>query len=148
MKRYHHSKHSSKRKHHEMHHGHEHHPMGHHHPMHHEHHSHSMHGEHMKKYGPHHSPEREPMPHYSRTPYSGGYYEGPEMRLRMEHLDGEMIHEDHNAVANLPQQPIMKYYPVSSKYMPEGIDDSIRGIDFQIDLDDSRRDKTMVPKKV
>lgn len=79
----------------------------------------------------------------------GGYYEGPEERRRQEMQDGGMIREDHSAIANLPQNVMMKPYPMTGPYMPEGLDDTIRGVDHQMDvLDDRQRAKNNVPKKV
>lgn len=49
--------------------------------------------------------------------------------------DGDMIHEDHSAFANLPQQVIMKEYKKPDYTDFDQIDDTIRGIDRQIDAD-------------
>lgn len=76
-----------------------------------------------------------------------GYYEGPESRQRLETQDGGMIREDHSAVANLPQTPMMKAYPMNRGYIPEVIDDTIRGIDSQIDTDNRQREKYFGPHK-
>ena len=80
--------------------------------------------------------------------YNEGYYEGEEGRRTQEMQDGGMIREDRSAVANLPQNVMYKAYPKDRDYMPEDLDDTIRGIDKQINLDDSKRDKRMMPKKV
>lgn len=40
-----------------------------------------------------------------------------------------MIHEDHNAVANLPQHPVMKEYPKGAYGNRYYLDDTIEGID-------------------
>src|SRR6266404_4800911 len=55
------------------------------------------------------------------------YYAGEESRRKQEHEDGGMISEDHSAIANLPQSVMMKPYPKPDGYMPEDLDDTIRG---------------------
>ena len=76
------------------------------------------------------------------------FYAGMDGRRRQEMQDAEMIYEDHNAIANLPQQVMMKPYPMTGPYMPEELDDNISGIDRQIDHDDSQRRRGFMPKKV
>jgi hypothetical protein len=83
---------------------------------------------------------------YHAKHHSG--YEGMESRRHQEMRDSGMIHEDHSAIANLPQHVMMKPYPKTGPYMPEGIDDTIRGIDHQMDYDDSQRKRHYAPKKV
>jgi hypothetical protein len=60
----------------------------------------------------------------------------------------EMIYEDHRAIANLPQEVMMKPYPRTGPYLPEGLDDSRVGVDRQMDYDDSQRRGHFFPKKV
>lgn len=79
--------------------------------------------------------------------YSDGMYEGMEGRRTQEMQDGGMIREDRSAIANLPQEVMIKAYPKTGPYMPEDIDDTIRGIDSQIDRDDKGRKRTMSPHK-
>lgn len=62
--------------------------------------------------------------------------------------DGGMIESDFSAVANLPQNVMMKSYEKTGPYMPEELDDTIVGVDKQMDYDDSQRRKTFNPKKV
>lgn len=76
------------------------------------------------------------------------YYAGMDSRRRMEMEDAGMIHEDQRAIANLPQEVMIKPYPHTGPYMPEGIDDTIRGVDKQMDHDDSQRARGFLPKKV
>ncbi len=76
------------------------------------------------------------------------HYAGMEPRRRQEMEDAGMISEDHNAIANLPQNVVYRAYPVSGQSLPEGLDDTMRGIDRQIDADDSQRARYNVPKKV
>lgn len=79
--------------------------------------------------------------------YGEGYYEGHHERRRQEMEDGGMIREDRSAIANLPQEVMMKAYPKTGPYMPEDLDDTIRGVDKQIDGDDSQRRRTFNPHK-
>lgn len=79
---------------------------------------------------------------------SNGYYSGEKDRRRMEMHDAGMISEDHSAIANLPQGVVMKPYPKNGNYLPEDLDDTLRGVDAQIKLDDSQRSRNFMPKKV
>lgn len=79
---------------------------------------------------------------------SNGYYSGEKNRRSMEMHDAGMIHEDHSAVANLPQNVMMKSYPKGDNYLPEDLDDTIRGVDGQMSLDNSQRRRNFLPKKV
>lgn len=75
------------------------------------------------------------------------FYAGAADRDRLERGDGEMIHEDRGAIANLPQNVMMKPYPKLNDYMPGDIDDGIRGIDMQM-MDDNRHAKMQLrPRK-
>jgi len=85
---------------------------------------------------------------YRSSAVGDGMYAGAEPRRRQEMYDAGMIHEDHRAIANLPQQVMIKPYPMTGPYLPEGLDDTIRGIDHQMDYDDSQRAKHFFPKKV
>lgn len=80
--------------------------------------------------------------------YSSGHYEGMNGRRRQEMEDAGMIHEDHRAIANLPQDVMIKPYPMTGPYLPEVLDDTIRGVDKQMDKDDNKRREHFVPKKV
>ncbi len=75
-------------------------------------------------------------------------YAGMEPRRRQELEDAGMIHEDHSAIANMPQNVMIKPYPKTGPYMPEGLDDTIRGVDDQMDYDDKKRAAHFYPKKV
>ena len=76
------------------------------------------------------------------------FYAGMDGRRRLEGHDYGMIDEDHSAQANLPQNVIMSKYEEGYSYMPEGLDDTIRGVDRQIGMDDGKRRSGMRPRKV
>jgi len=76
------------------------------------------------------------------------HYAGMEPRRRQEMEDAGMIREDHSAIANMPQEVMIKAYPVEKNYMPEMLDDTIRGVDKQMDYDDNKRREHFMPKKV
>jgi hypothetical protein len=78
----------------------------------------------------------------------GGYYEGAEPRRRQEMEDAGMIREDHSAIANLPQNVSMKPYPKEGGYLPEDLDDTLRGIDRQMGFDNRKKMEHFYPKKV
>lgn len=85
--------------------------------------------------------------HYSSE--MNGYYEGNEGRRRQEMMDAGMIHEDRSAIANLPQEVMIKSYPKAGYSLDGDLNDSISGVDKQIDiLDGKKRDAHKVPKKV
>ncbi len=66
-----------------------------------------------------------------------GDYSGLESSRREEKRDSEMIHEDHNAFANLPQQVMIKAWPKAGHYADYNLDDEISGINKQMDEDGS-----------
>jgi hypothetical protein len=75
------------------------------------------------------------------------YSSGLSARDRMESEQGGMIRENHKAIANLPQEVMIKPYEKVGPYMPEGINDSIRGADIQMDDNDMQRKRHFSPKK-
>ena len=77
-----------------------------------------------------------------------GFYAGSEPRRRQEMQDAGMIYEDPRAIANLPQEVMIKGYPKTGPYLPEGLEDSIAGVDHQMDYDDKKRKEHFYPKKV
>ncbi len=85
---------------------------------------------------------------YRRAKVNDGFYEGPEPRRMLEMKDAGMLYEDHNAIANLPQDVKIKPYPKTGPYMPEMLNDDLSGVDAQMDYDDSQRRAHMYPKKV
>jgi hypothetical protein len=78
----------------------------------------------------------------------GEYYAGAEPRRRQEMADAGMIHEDPRAVANLPQNVMMNYYPKDTGYTPENLDDTLMGIERQMNYDNGKKLSHFYPKKV
>lgn len=76
------------------------------------------------------------------------YYAGLDERRAQERADSGMLHEDRSSLANMPQGVIMREYPRVDGYLPEGLDDTIRGVDGQMSADNSKRRAHNVPKKV
>ena len=68
-------------------------------------------------------------------------------RRVQEMRDAGMISEDHSAVANLPQHVIQREWPEARSYHDYGLDDSIRGINRQEDMDNSKMERHMQPEK-
>lgn len=79
---------------------------------------------------------------------ASGFYAGMEPRRRQEMEDAGMIHEDQSKIANLPQYVMIKEYPKVGPYLSEGLEDSIAGVDHQMDYDDGKRREHFYPKKV
>jgi len=75
------------------------------------------------------------------------YVSGLRARDRMEAQKDGMIREDHRAIANLPQEVMIKPYEQVGPYLPEGIDDTIKGADRQMDDNDEQRSRYFSPKK-
>jgi hypothetical protein len=70
-----------------------------------------------------------------------------DLRRKHEHDDGRMISEDHSAIANLPQDVKYHEWPKAGGYTPEGIDDTIKGINRQLDSDSDRMHVGLKPRK-
>ena len=78
-----------------------------------------------------------------------GSYSGEYARRTQEMEDAGMIGNDRSAIANMPQEVMMKPWVNSSEtYMPENLDDTARGIDMQMNKDNSQRKKHFRPEKV
>lgn len=85
--------------------------------------------------------------HHSRSETSMGNAD-KNATERMQKHDSSMISEDRNAIANLPQQVIMKDWADHEAYLPDILDDTIVGINKQINYDDKKRSEHFAPKKV
>lgn len=115
---------------------------------------HSKHGHHLSHKEAEHMEHEKEMKH--RGHHSGGmkmhspheaHAEGYGEMKRQERMFGSMIAEDHGAIANLPQMVMMKPYARPQTYLPEDIDDSIRGIDMQLEDDNAHKPGRFNPKK-
>lgn len=102
----------------------------------------------MEHHSKHHDPKHGSLYEAHHSRYSEGHYEGPASRRDQEMNDAGMIRENHAAIANLPQEVMIKPWPSAGSYLPEGLDDTIRGVNYQEALDDGLRSKHNVPKKV
>lgn len=71
------------------------------------------------------------MAKHKKRFYDGDYSGHLNNARRQEHRDFEMISEDHNAVANLPQEVKYHAWPKAAHYADFDLDDTIRGIDKQ-----------------
>src|SRR3990172_206293 len=94
--------------------------------------------------------EHSGMERYERGPVRHelqGHYEGYKGRRHEEMRDAGMISEDHNAIANMPQQVMMKPWPKGGYYEPSVLDDTIRGVNEQMDADGVQMKKGFNPHK-
>lgn len=84
-----------------------------------------------------------------RHHHAHGHHAGMEGGRRHEEMrEAGMISEDHSAIANMPQHVVMKPYPKAGPYMMDGqLNDTITGVDRQMDHDDSKRKGGMKPHK-
>lgn len=86
-----------------------------------------------------HRYEHEEMMHHHSMRHHDGIEDGrrggramyePSER-RMERRDGEMISEDHRAIANMPQHVVYREYSDRRPYLNMNLDDTMAGIDMQ-----------------
>lgn len=73
--------------------------------------------------------------HMARKKMSEGDYAGAEPRRRQEMEDAGMIRESHHEVANMPQEVMYKPWPKAGHYLDGELNDTISGIDRQMDED-------------
>lgn len=96
-------------------------------------------GEEMYLRGARRHEDSDGMARYPKRGNLGGlgeeYYAGYDPRRTLEKRDGDMIHEDHNAVANLPQAAFQKEWPKAFYERGSIRPDNIDGIDMQMDND-------------
>ena len=87
--------------------------------------------------------------HHGKMKHHGmhGHYEGHAGRRHQEMQDAGMIREDHSAIANLPQGVMIKDWPKGGSFMPENINDTISGVDRQMDTDGNKRKSHERPHK-
>lgn len=74
-------------------------------------------------------------------------YSGYDDRRAIEAKDFTMIHEDRHAMANLPQEVMIKEYPRSRYSLDPFLDDTINGVDNQMYADDSKMKKHISKSK-
>ena len=70
-----------------------------------------------------------------RKRFYDGDYAGSKERKSEERRDSMMLSEDHSALANLPQDVKYHPWPKAGHYVDYELDDTIRGIDKQLDED-------------
>lgn len=70
-----------------------------------------------------------------------------ESRRHEEMKEAGMISENHSEVANMPQEVKYKPWPKHSYGLDSNLDDTIAGVDRQINKDDSQGRKGMNPHK-
>jgi len=78
--------------------------------------------------------------------YSQGNYSGREARDAQERADSGMISEDKSAMANLPQNVVMKYY-AAEPYASYDLNDTIKVVDNQMRDDMKEKKKGPMPEK-
>jgi hypothetical protein len=76
---------------------------------------------------------------------SEGSYAGKENRREIESRDFHMISEDKSAIANLPQDVMIKKYPDPDDYGHYDLNDTIVGIDHQRKKDSEKKKKGPFP---
>jgi len=76
------------------------------------------------------------------------YYATMDSRKRRELEDASMLHEDRSAIANMPQQVKMVEYPKANYYRSDSLEDTVRGVDNQMDGDGRDMVKTRKPKLI
>jgi hypothetical protein len=76
-----------------------------------------------------------------------GSYEGVDARRKLEREDSMMVPHHGGAHANMPENVVMRPYPKASYNSSEGLDDTIKGVDYQIREDDKGKKKGKYPEK-
>lgn len=76
---------------------------------------------------------------------NAGFYQGISDARAQEARDGAMIPSSSNSPANMPQNVIMKTFAKTPSVMPENYGDSMKSIDKQINMDESKF-KTIMKK--
>ncbi len=79
--------------------------------------------------------------------YYDGHYAGMDSRKSMEGNDSGMISSDYSSMANMPYNVIMKEYPKYGYGSYEGLNDTSRGIDYQMMQDSKKKKKETFPEK-
>lgn len=87
--------------------------------------------------------ERAGMKRYERSEGYAGYVG----RMRKEWEDSRMLSEDHNAIANMPQDVKYHRWPFSPYDGYPHLDDTMSGIDYQMHQDNKKRKRETMPEK-
>lgn len=75
--------------------------------------------------------------------------QGMEYIHSQEQQDGAMIHEDRGAIGLMPQNVVMRPYPKAQYFLTDVLNDTITGIDHQMNtLDGAKISRMKAPKKV
>lgn len=75
--------------------------------------------------------------------------QGMEYVHSLEQQDGAMIKEDRSAMSLLPQNVVIKEYPKAEYFLTDVLNDTITGIDHQMNtLDGAKIRRMKAPKKV
>jgi hypothetical protein len=85
---------------------------------------------------------------HGRDDHNDSRMHSKENEYTMRHNTGGYLTEDHNQVANLPQNVIYRPYGDPVPYLPQEIDDTITGIDRQRGYDMKKAMQHLYPKKV
>lgn len=103
-----------------------------------------------QKYNDEHHSDKDSYPRdmYRKPLSAAELYSGMPTSMRSELEDSAMIREDHRAIANLPQEVMIKPYPMVGPYLPEVLNDDVSGVDAQMGYDDDQRRRHFYPKKV
>lgn len=85
---------------------------------------------------------------HGREMHNDEHMHSKENEYTMRHMTGGYLTEDHNQVANLPQNVVYRPYGDPIGYLDQRIDDTISGIDRQRGIDMKKAMDHFFPKKV
>jgi hypothetical protein len=78
--------------------------------------------------------------------YGDEFYAGMAGSKKQQRADASMIQKDMSAIANMPQNVVMKEYP-QVDYAYYDLNDTITGIDYQMKADMKGKKKGPMPEK-
>lgn len=84
---------------------------------------------------------------HAKMDLGSSFYDSYDTARAQERRDASMLHEDRTAIANMPQQVIYREYPKVRGYLNPNLDDTISGIDRQMEMDNKKRDENLQPEK-
>jgi len=76
-----------------------------------------------------------------------GAYEGMDSRRSQESADFNMMGLDSSSVANMPQNVVYKAWPSAGNYSDYGLNDTIGGVNKQMNEDGAKMKKHLQPGK-